>query len=149
MLLSASRTRFSPAEKEGATKAYETQESRPDFSRPGVFSEAGPAAWTQQSHGGASTSPPAAPPGGRALRSGLSSPRPPMSLCQLGGDRAAAEGERKSTQSRRGESEYPVSSCAMQSGVILLRPSAVRVSTCFFRRFWQRRDKRKETRQCL
>lgn len=38
-----------------------------------------------------------------------------------------------------GVNEYPVSSCAMQSGVILLRPSAVRVSTCFFRRFWQGR----------
>lgn len=30
----------------------------------------------------------------------------------------------------------PVSSCAMQRGVILLRPSAVRVSTCFFKRFF-------------
>lgn len=32
-----------------------------------------------------------------------------------------------------------MSSCAMQRGVILLRPSAVRVSTCFFKRFWQSR----------
>ncbi len=30
---------------------------------------------------------------------------------------------------------YPVSSCAMQRGVILLLPSAVLVSTCFFKRF--------------
>lgn len=33
---------------------------------------------------------------------------------------------------------YPVSNWAMQRGVILLRPSAVRVSTCFFKRFcWE------------
>lgn len=75
---------------------------------------------------------------------GSACPHLPTSLGRPGCHRAAWCKERGRTpregQKRRGESEYPVSSCAMQRGVILLRPSAVRVSTCFFKRFWQRRE---------
>lgn len=84
---------------------------------------------------------------------GSACPRPP-SLGRPGCHRAAWCKKRgrmpREGQRRYGESEYPVSSCAMQRGVILLRPSAVRVSTCFFKRFWQRKetDERKRVSTC-
>ena len=116
----------------------------PDFSRPGAFNEAGLAAWTQQSHGGTSTSPPAAPSGSGAPRTWAQLAPVCPRACEGWAVRAARRKERgrapREGQRRRRESEYPVSSCAMQRGVILLRPSAVRVSTCFFKRFWQRRE---------